>query len=158
MKLTFILVLLSITCFAQEDKKVMAAIYTLFDGMHKGDSAMAHSAFYPGAKMYRATTDSKTGQPVLRQSDLKNFIAAVGTPHKEVWTELVWSPKIEIDGNLAQVWVPFAFYRDKTFSHCGVDAFQLFKEPSGNWKIFYLADTRQKEGCKVPKEESEKLK
>ena len=158
MKLTVILFLISINCFAQEDKKVMAAVNTLFDGMHKGDSAMVHSVFYPGAKMFTATTDTKTGQPVLRQSDIKNFIAAVGTPHKEVWSELVWSPKIEIDGNLAQVWVPFAFYRDKTFSHCGIDAFQLFKDANGNWKIFHLSDTRQKEGCKLPAEVSEKMK
>ncbi|HRI80061.1 MAG TPA: nuclear transport factor 2 family protein [Cyclobacteriaceae bacterium] len=158
MKLTLLLFLLSISCFAQEDKKIMATINTLFDGMKKGDSALVHSVFSPQAKLFTVATDSKTGQPVLRSSEMKNFYVAVGTPHKEVFNELIWSPKIEIDGNLAQVWVPYAFYRDKTFSHCGIDAFQLFRDASGNWKIFHLADTRQKEGCVIPGEVSEKMK
>ena len=158
MKLTIALFLLSLTCLAQEDKNVMQAVNTLFEGMHKGDSAMVRSVFYPGAKMFAISIDSKTNQPVLRQSEVKNFLVAIGTPHKEVWSEPVWSPKIEIDGNLAQVWVSYAFYRDKTFSHCGVDAFQLFKDTSGKWKIFHLADTRQKEGCKLPAEVTEKMK
>jgi len=158
MKLTIALFLISIACFAQEDKKVLAVINTLFDGMKKSDSAMVHSVFHPQAKMYSIQIDAKTGQPVMRSSEAKNFIVAIGTPHKEVFNELIWSPKIEIDGNLAQAWVPYAFYRDKTFSHCGVDAFQLFKDASGNWKIFHLSDTRQKEGCKIPAEVSDKMK
>ncbi len=71
---------------------------------------------------------------------------------------MIWDPKIEIDGNLAQAWTQYAFYVGKKFSHCGVDAFQLFKGTDGTWKIFQLADTRQKEGCKIPKEISEQFK
>ena len=43
----------------------------------------------------------------------------------------------------------FAFYLDDKFSHCGVDAFQLFKGNTG-WEIFQLTDTRKKEGCVIP--------
>jgi hypothetical protein len=75
-----------------------------------------------------------------------------------VWSELIWSPKIEVDGNFAQVWAPYAFYVDKTFHHCGVDAFHLFKNAAGEWKIFQLSDTRQKEGCNVPKKVTIQLK
>ena len=71
---------------------------------------------------------------------------------------MIWDTKIQIDGNMAQAWAPYAFYVGKKFSHCGVDAFQLFKSTDGVWRIFHLADTRQKDGCNVPKKISEQFK
>lgn len=35
------------------------------------------------------------------------------------------------------------------FSHCGIDAFQLFKDDKGEWKITQIVDTRRKEGCGI---------
>jgi len=49
------------------------------------------------------------------------------------------------------VWASYAFYLGKKFNHCGVDAFHLVKSEDGEWKIFHLADTGQKEGCNIPK-------
>ena len=156
MKLLPVFFMFSCSLLAQEDKKVMEPINQLFEAMKKGDSAMAHKAFHAVTKLYTVFID-KTGQPILKGEAVSGFLKAIGSPHKEVWNELIWSPKIETDGNFAQVWAPYAFYIDKTFSHCGVDAFQLFKDSSGQWKIFHLADTRQKEGCKVPGEVREQL-
>ena len=153
-----LLVLLSIVAMAQEDAKVMEPITLLFEGMKKGDSAMVHSAFRPGPTFYTVYLDSKTSQPILKADVFADFLKAIGTPHKDVWNEVIWSPKIEIDGNFAQVWAPYAFYATKTFSHCGVDAFHLFKDASGKWKIFHLADTRQKTGCNVPEKVSSQFK
>jgi hypothetical protein len=77
------------------------------------------------------------------------MLKTVGTPHPEVHNEVIWDEKILVDGNLAQVWMSYAFYLGKKFSHCGVNAFQLTKV-DGSWKIFHLAYTRQREGCKIP--------
>lgn len=156
MKLLLGFFLLSCSLMAQEDKKVMEPINQLFEAMKKGDSAMAHKVFHPVTKLFTVFID-KTGQSILRGEAVSGFLKAIGTPHKEVWNELIWSPKIEIDGNFAQAWVSYGFFVDKTFSHCGVDAFHLFKDSSGQWKIFHLADTRQKEGCKVPGEVREQM-
>ena len=147
----------SLTASAQDDTAVMEPIKTLFEGMKKGDSAMVHSAFY-GKPTFGTVVIDKAGQPTLRIEGLEGFLKAVGTPHSDVWNELIWSPKIEVDGNLAQAWVPYGFFVNATFTHCGIDAFHLFKDASGKWKIFHLVDTRQKEGCNVPKELSDKLK
>lgn len=93
----------------------------------------------------------KNGNPLIRQEySLQGFLKAVGTPHDKACSELIWDVKLDQDGNMAQVWAKYAFYLGKTFSHCGVDAFQLFKGPDGKWRIFSLADTRQKEGCEIP--------
>lgn len=154
MKLTLAFILFSFSLHAQEDQKVMAPINLLFEGMKKGDSALVHQAFHPSARLFSVYIDSKTNQPALRGDAFGGFLKAIGTPHKDVWNELIWSPKIEIDGNFAQVWAPYAFYTAKTFSHCGVDAFHLFRDTTGQWKIFHLADTRQKEGCVIPAEVS----
>jgi hypothetical protein len=153
-----LLLLIALNSVAQEDKKVMEPIKALFEGMKKGDSALVHSAFRPSPTFYTVLIDSKTNQPVLKVDVFADFLKAIGTPHKDVWNEMIWSPKIEIDGNFAQVWVPYGFFVNSTFSHCGVDAFHLFKDGSGQWKIFHLADTRQKVGCNVPKEVTDQLK
>jgi hypothetical protein len=147
--------------FAQNNKEellVRQPIDRLFAGMSAGDSAMVHSAFAQHVTMATIGKD-KSGQPFIRnESGIADFLKAVGTPHSESWNEPIWDVKISIDGNFAQAWASYAFYSGKKFSHCGVDAFHLYKQPDGQWKIFHLADTRQKEGCNIPKQVSDRFK
>jgi hypothetical protein len=147
----------SVTCmsFSQSKDETLAVQKTidlLFAGMSKGDSAMVHSAFAEVVSMATISMD-KNGQPSIRnESSIGGFLKAVGTPHEFPFNEPIWNLKINIDGNFAQAWTNYAFYLGKKFSHCGVDAFHLFKGADGKWRIFQLADTRQKEGCQIPKE------
>lgn len=135
---------------AQDNREILEPINALFKGMNLGDSAMVHASFVKSPTM-ATVFKNKEGEIALRQeTDLKGFLTAVGTPHEEKWAEPIWDVKIQMDGNFAQVWMKYAFYIGKTFSHCGVDAFQLFKGADGKWKIFHLADTRWKEGCNIP--------
>lgn len=145
--------LLSTPATAQSDalhKEIMEPINRLFSGMQKGDSAMVHSAFSAEATMVRFTTDAQ-GNPVLRKEGIEGFLKAVGTPHSSVWNEVIWDEQVQVDGHLAQVWTPFAFYMGNKLNHCGVDAFQLFRDKQGAWKIFYIADTHRND-CQVPAE------
>jgi hypothetical protein len=134
-----------------EGKAILEPISRLFTGMNLGDSAMVHSAFHHDALLFTVAQDVN-GVPILKKQGLPFFLNAVGTPHSKTWNEPIWNTQVRYDGNLAQVWTNYAFYLDKTFSHCGVDAFHLFKDKTGQWKIFYLADTRQRDGCNVPPE------
>lgn len=136
--------------FSEEEKEVYDVIIKLFEGIRTGDSSMVRSAFMPGAKMYTATFD-KEGKPVLHEGNLDKFVEFIGTPHDKVYDEPVWNTSVKIDGPLAQVWTDYAFYLGDQFSHCGVDAFELFKTDKG-WKIFVITDTRRKEGCELPEE------
>ena len=148
--LTFLVSSISKGQTAQDNREILEPINALFKGMNTGDSAMVHSSFAASPTMATVFTN-KEGVITLRQeTDLKGFLNAVGSPHEEKWSEPIWEVKIQMDGNFAQVWAKYAFYMGKTFSHCGVDAFQLFKGPDGKWKIFHLADTRWKEHCNVP--------
>jgi hypothetical protein len=142
---------------AAEKEAVMKPVKMLFEGMQKGDSTLARSAFAKKVTSARLGTD-KNGKPFIQyESSIDGFIKAIGTPHKEAWNEVIWNEKIEIDGNLAQVWADFAFYLGKKLNHCGVDAFQLVKGEDGEWRIFHLADTGRTEGCKVPSSISKKF-
>jgi len=143
---------------AQTEKEVLEPVTRLFTGMNLGDSAMVRSAFTSKISMATVYKD-KNGNMALRQeSSLDGFLKAVGTPHAEKWSEPIWDTNVRVDGNFAHVWTSYAFYLGKNFSHCGVDAFHLFKGADGKWRIFSLADTRQKEGCNIPKEVSAQFK
>lgn len=150
----FFIICISISCLVSlaqaqpEQVAIMQPINNLFDGMNKGDSALIHSAFMDDATFASIGVD-KQGNPRFRRAQLQPFLVAMATPREQVYSEPIWDVKIEIDGNMAQVWARYAFYIDKDMHHCGVDAFQLFKGAAG-WKIFQLADTRQEVDCKIP--------
>ena len=135
---------------------MLKVVTRLFDGMRAGDSSIVRSVFHDQVEMYTSFTD-REGKPALKKDDVEKFIAAVGSPHDDIWDEPIWDSEVRIDGNLAQVWTKYAFYAGKRFSHCGVDAFHLARTPEG-WKIFHLTDTRQREGCQVPESIQEKRK
>ena len=154
MKITLFALVLTLVNFhvsAQhtDDAAIRAVITQLFTGMQKGDSAMVRDAFASEITMATIFRDKTNAPKIHHETSLKGFLDAVGTPHKEVWYEEIWNLTIQVDGDFAQAWCDYAFYLDKTFSHCGVDAFHLHKTKSG-WKIFHLADTRRKQDCNIP--------
>ncbi len=132
------------------DKSIREPIDRLFLGMARGDSAMVRSSF--AAKVTMATiSKGKTGQPSIRyENGINDFLKAVGTPRAESLNEIIWDLKMNVDGDFAQAWANYALFIGKQFSHCGVDAFHLVRGIDGQWRIFHLADTRQKEGCNIP--------
>lgn len=156
MRNTFISVCLAIVSTvgfgqtAQDNKEILDPINTLFKGMNLGDSAMVHSVFVASPTMATVYKNKEGVMSLRQETALHDFLKAVGTPHDEKWAEPIWEPKIQMDGNFAQVWCKYAFYLGKNLSHCGVDAFQLFKGTDGKWRIFHLADTRTKDNCNVP--------
>ena len=157
---TGIVILLSLQGFSQtsaESKGIMQPIKLLFEGMNLGDSARVHSAF-ANEVTFVTVAKNKSGKSTLIPEPLDQFLVAVGTPHTGTWNEQIWDVVIHVDGIFAQVWAKYAFYLDKQFSHCGVDAFHLIKAEDGQWRIFHLADTRQKEGCQVPAAVSNRFK
>ncbi|MGC3944027.1 MAG: nuclear transport factor 2 family protein [Chryseolinea sp.] len=136
---------------ASDEQQIKDVIAQLFKGMELGDSAMAGKCFMPQVTVATVKT-TREGQLVLtREGGIAGFLKAIGTPHPEKWYEETWNIRVTSDGALAQVWCDYAFYLGNKFSHCGVDAFQLFKD-KGTWKIFHLADTRRSAGCDIPKD------
>lgn len=59
------------------------------------------------------------------------------TPSTGRYTERGFQSKVLVSGPLAMVWLPYDFYRDGKWSHCGVDLFSLLKS-DGRWRIATL--------------------
>lgn len=136
---------LAIEARAQSDAAaVRRTVQTLFDGMRAGDSTMVRSVLHPEARFL--TTGERDGRPVLQKGGVDGFVEAVGTPHEAVWDERIGNLTIQIDDRLAAAWMDYSFYLGDRFSHCGVNAFQLFKTAEG-WRVIQITDTRRTEGC-----------
>ncbi len=130
-----------------EKTAVIAVIQKMFDGMRAGDSATVSSVFDASARLQTIFT-GQDGQPALRSDGIEKFVEAVGTPHDQIWDERIWSYDVNIDGQLATAWTEYTFFLGEKMSHCGVNAFQLFKSENG-WKITQITDTRRRTGCQT---------
>ncbi|MCA6073706.1 nuclear transport factor 2 family protein [Fulvivirga sedimenti] len=152
MKKFFIIIIMLYTpfcsTFAQsEEIKVSAIILSIFDGMREGDSSKVASHFVRDATMLSVFYD-KDGKSTLREGSLQQWLNAIGTPREEMLDERIWDTEVKIDDNLATVWTSYALYVGENYSHCGVDAFQLYHDGNA-WKVFHVSDTRRKE-CDIP--------
>lgn len=136
---------------SEEQKEVYKVVLRMFDGMRAGDSSMVHSVFSDDLRMYSNFMDIN-GNLKTEEGNMKQFLEAVGAPHDGIWDEQLWNTEIRIDLGVASVWTDYAFYRGDHFSHCGIDAFQLIKDMSGDWKIKQIIDTRRKNDCDHKKE------
>jgi len=127
-----------------ERSAVLATVQKVFDAMRTRDTALLRQAFDTSARLAGVAA---RGTPAVRLTAPSAFGAAIASaPAGDVWNERIWDPEVRIDGDLAQVWAYYTFHRNKTFSHCGVDAFMLLKVGS-EWKITQLADSRRTTGC-----------
>jgi len=146
--LLFACLLISCAVSAQEEEmKVSAVILSIFDGMREGDSAKVASHFIRDATMMSVFHDQQ-GNSVVRRGSLQQWLNAIGSPREDVLDERIWDTKVRIDDNLATAWTNYALYVGENYSHCGVDAFQLYHDGK-SWKVFHVADTRRKE-CDIP--------
>ena len=123
---------------------VLAVVKQLFDGMRARNADAVRALFHPSAQLFSSSV--RDGRPTITVMPIERFVAAVGRPGPELNDERTRNEIIHVDGTFASVWAEYAFYRGSTFSHCGVDSFQLAKDASG-WKIVSVADTRRTDPC-----------
>lgn len=130
---------------SSEAQAVEKAVVTFFDGMRTNDSTLSRSVLAPNARLYSVGA-GKDGTVLPRETPMPKFLEMIAQPKAQVLDEVIWDVQVHQDGDLATLWCQYAFYIGDTFSHCGVDAFQLYRSPQG-WKIFSITDTRRKQGC-----------
>lgn len=130
-----------------ESANVKAAVDTFFEGFHKGDTTLMRTVLADKVVLQTAYKN-KEGKDVLRNDgDISNLLNAIANrPADQKWDERLLDYIIKVDNNMANAWTPYEFWLNGNFSHCGVNSFQLFHD-NGQWKIIYLIDTRQRQGC-----------
>lgn len=118
-----------------------AVVTKLFDGMRSRDTTAMRASFVASATLQSI---SATG---VRVDEINGWINSVASaPAGLVLDERLANPVVQVNGDLASVWVDYWFFAGERFSHCGVDAFVLARQ-GGAWKIISVADTRRREGC-----------
>ncbi|NJW51297.1 nuclear transport factor 2 family protein [Salinimicrobium oceani] len=135
--------------FAQdtsEEDKIKKAVNTFFDGFHARDSIIMKSVFHEDP-VVQTIARTKEGDTRLVHEELAKVLKGiVSIPPEKTFKEVLHDYVIKIDGDMANAWTPYSFYLNDSFSHCGVNNFQLLKQKD-EWKIIYLIDTRRREGC-----------
>lgn len=135
------------TVAATDRAAVIAAVQSLFDAMRTRDTTALRAGFMPGAQLVSIRT--VPGAPARHQvTPLSAFVTSIGRPGDEL-VERMWSPRVEIAGDLASLWAPYDFSIGSGFSHCGHDAVHLARTPDG-WKIASITYTVVTTGCVSP--------
>ena len=150
MKKLFVLIFIIILTpglFAQQSSTaaIKQTINTMMDAMRKGDSVLLKSVLAKNMELQSVALDT-TGRVSLSTVRGNDLVTLIATPHADVYDERIVFGGIKMDGPLASVWTPYRFYVGTTFSHCGVNFFQLARTKDG-WKIIHIAYTIRKDNC-----------
>lgn len=129
-----------------QEAAVKQTIDTFFEGFHKGDTTLMKSVLTDKVLLQTAFKN-REGKDQLVQDDIAKMLTTIANrSDDQKWEEKLLDYQIKVDGNMANAWTPYEFWFNGSFSHCGVNSFQLFHD-NGTWKIIYLIDTRRREGC-----------
>lgn len=132
---------------AQPDPEIRKTVERMFDAMRARDTAALRAVFDTNARLM-TTRLSTEGKPVLRVMPVDRFVQAIGSaPPGPALDERIFDFEVRQSDNLAAVWTRYSFYLGEQLSHCGYDAFHLFKSEQG-WRVIAIADTQRREDCK----------
>lgn len=145
--LILITVLVSCTCHAQSNEKdqLLGIVAQFFDGLRAKDTTLLNEIVHPDAHSFYITEREgavRTSGAAIRAFN-KRLIAS-----SEVWNEKARTvgARVEIHERIATAWVPYDFWVDKAFSHCGIDVFTFVKTDAG-WKIVSIVYSIETKGC-----------
>ena len=128
------------------EEMVKKTIDSFFEAFHQQDSMALKETVSKDIVLQTIGKDAD-GREVVKTDDFSHFLRSiVSIPPTTKFEEKILSYNIQIDGAMANAWTNYEFWVNDSFSHCGVNSFQLFND-QGTYKIIYLIDTRRKEGC-----------
>ena len=121
---------------------VLKTVQMFFDTMTARDVDGARKIMIPEGRFFAMDLRKPNAAP---QSFTNEEYVARLQKGKQSSRERMWNPEVRVRGSIATVWTPYDFWIDGTFSHCGIDAFDLIKTGEG-WKIAGGAFTMEA-GC-----------
>jgi hypothetical protein len=137
----FVIVLINQFSFAQENE-IQLTIGKFFNAFHQRDSIALKKVCSENLVLHSISESEKGNKFSVEKAS--NFYKSIATiPLSIKFEEKILSFKVQVDGAMAHVWIPYEFYVNDQLSHSGVNSFQLFKENDG-WKVVYILDTRRR--------------
>ena len=134
------------SAFAQssEEQAVLNTVNQFFQALSTRDRELLARITVPGS-LNISTSVSRTGAAELRIQNYKQLLDNLGGEGPSL-LERAWSPTILIRRDIATFWAPYDFYVNETFSHCGIDSFQLIRR-QGQWFLTNLSWTVESNNC-----------
>lgn len=150
--LLLLLICYSTTCnlFAQEfdnEADIKGIIEQLFTGMFAADSSIIQPLFHKDASM-KSIVFGEGQEATVQAGNPMQFMSRVGNSKPGALDERLGDMTIKITDGMAQVWVPYVFFLEGKFSHCGTNAFHLIYSEA-SWKILHITDTRNFQNCET---------
>ena len=141
--LTFLFTLVQAKAqFFSEPEEVVIAFFNAF---HQQATLAMRELVHSRIKMQ--SLGVKNEEVRLSTTTFEDFLKSIASiPDNMVFEERILDYKTQSDGQMANVWTPYEFYINEELSHCGANSFQMLFEED-RWKIFYIVDTRRREGC-----------
>ena len=129
---------------AQDDKKAaLAVVNKLFDEMAAANAAGIIATGIPENQLVavQKTREGKTRISAIGNEAFSKFFTKPGAIK-----EVMYDPKIDVDGDWAMVWGRYVFFEEGKVSHCGINQFNLVRTEAG-WKIANGASTIDPGAC-----------
>ncbi len=127
-----------------DDKSaVLALVQKLFDEMAAANAAgiLATGTADNQLVTVQKTRDGKTRISAINGEQFTKFFTKPGSIK-----EVMYDPKVHIDGDWAMVWGRYVFFAGDKLSHCGINQFNMVRTESG-WKIANGASTIDPNDC-----------
>jgi len=121
----------------------LAVVNKLFDEMAAANAAgiLATGTADNQLIAVQKMPDGKTRISAINGEQFTKFFTKPGAVK-----EVMYDPKIDVDGDWAMVWGRYVFYADGKLSHCGINQFNLVRTEAG-WKIANGASTIDRGAC-----------
>ena len=121
-----------------------ATVTQLLDGWRAGDFDKASAALAP---QFRLLTLRKGERgPDLQVEEREQLVQAMRKLKAGAWDVRLGAIQQNRDASgIATVWAPYTFYLNGKKSHCGIEAYTLYRLESG-WKIVSFSDTHLWQG------------
>lgn len=135
----------AIAAFGQTDDKAaaLAVVNKLFDEMAAANAAGILATGTPENVLItiRKQRDGKAKVDSVNGEAFTKFFTKPGSIK-----EVMYAPKVEVDGDWAMVWGRYVFFAGDKLSHCGINQFNLVRTDAG-WKIAGGASTIDPGAC-----------
>ena len=122
---------------------IVAVVPKFCDAIEYRDPALAKQAMLPEGQV--VAVSDQNGTPVPRARTAQQFADGLANATSDS-LERMWNPDVRVQGGIGTLWTRYDFHRGGTFSHCGVDAFNLVKTADG-WRIASVMYTIERTNC-----------
>lgn len=117
--------------------EVLKTGQAVFEAMARRDTAELKRLVHPAAHLIATAGSGESAAAYV--STRSQFLSEIATM-AAVPLERMWNPEVQVSDGVATIWTRYDFHLGSTWSHCGIDSFQLVKT-AGAWLVTSIAYT-----------------